>query len=93
MACSQLRTLRFEVTTYPPIPLASTVHLLSGLRHLDTLDIPFLTDALLMLPSDCRLRLAEYTLRGGTYLFERTTALPHIVCVPTAHAPEPEGPR
>lgn len=81
VACSQLRSLLLEsdMCFDPRITVASSFQLLRGLRHLQTLKIPFLTEALLLFPADCRLPLVEYMERGLSPLLQCTTALPHIV--------------
>lgn len=83
VACSQLRSLLLEsdMCFDPRISVASSFQLLRGLRHLQTLKIPFLTEALLLFPADCRLPLVEYMERGLSPLLQCTTALPHIVSV------------
>lgn len=81
VACSQLRTLLLGTNMYyyPLVTVASALQLLRGLRHLRRLEAPFLADALLTLPADCRLLLAHCTLRGVSHLWESTPALAHIV--------------
>uniref|UniRef100_A0A1E1X614 Putative leucine rich repeat some n=1 Tax=Amblyomma aureolatum TaxID=187763 RepID=A0A1E1X614_9ACAR len=83
VACSQLRSLLLEsdMCFDPRISVASSFHLLRGLPHLQTLKIPFLTEALLLFPEGCKLSLVEYMERGLSPLLQCTTALPHIVSI------------
>ncbi|KAK8756756.1 hypothetical protein V5799_000524, partial [Amblyomma americanum] len=81
VACTQLRSLLLEsdMCFDPRISVASPFHLLRGLPRLQTLKIPFLTEALLLFPVGCKLSLVEYMERGLSPLLQCTTALPHIV--------------
>ncbi|XP_077500370.1 uncharacterized protein LOC144111107 isoform X1 [Amblyomma americanum] len=83
VACTQLRSLLLEsdMCFDPRISVASPFHLLRGLPRLQTLKIPFLTEALLLFPVGCKLSLVEYMERGLSPLLQCTTALPHIVSI------------
>lgn len=81
VACEQLRSLLLEsdMCFDPRITVSSSFHLLRGLPRLQTLKIPFLTEALLLFPTGCKLALVEYMERSLSPLLQCTTALPHIV--------------
>ncbi|KAH6941502.1 hypothetical protein HPB50_019159 [Hyalomma asiaticum] len=83
VACEQLRSLLLEsdMCFDPRITVSSSFHLLGGLPRLQTLKIPFLTEALLLFPAGCKLALVEYMERSLSPLLQCTTALPHIVSI------------
>ncbi|KAL1473549.1 hypothetical protein MTO96_021918 [Rhipicephalus appendiculatus] len=81
--CEQLRSVLLEsdMCFDPRITVSSSFHLLRGLPRLQTLKIPFLTEALLLFPAGCKLSLVEYMERSLSPLLQCTTALPHIVSI------------
>lgn len=83
VACEQLRSVLLEsdMCIDPRITVSSSFHLLRGLPRLQTLKIPFLTEALLLFPAGCKLSLVEYIERSRNPLLQCTTALPHIVSI------------
>lgn len=61
-ACTRLRSFQLEsdMRFDPRVTVASSFQLLKGLRHLETLEVPFLIEAILLFPVNWRLSLTEY---------------------------------